>query len=85
MIKKHYEVYELDVNGDGTDVWQAIWDKAETVIIYRGTKTEDAINVTRMQNIHIARGKKRFTVTEFLKLVDDFITETVELEKKYRS
>jgi hypothetical protein len=85
MIKKHYEVYELDVNGNGTDVWQATWDKAETVIIYRGTKTEDSTNVTRMQNIHITRGKKRFTVSEFLKLVDDFITETVELENKYRS
>lgn len=84
MKKKHYEVYEFDASGDGLDVWQAIWDKSETVTIYRGTKSDEQICVTRMQTIHIVRGKKRFTVNEFLQLVDDFISETVELEKKYK-
>jgi hypothetical protein len=84
MNKKHYEVYELDTYGDGTDVWQALWDKNENIIIYRGTKSDDAITVTRMQNIHVARGKKRFTVNEFLKLVDEFISETAEFEKKFK-
>ena len=84
MNKKHYEVYELDTNGDGTDIWQAIWDKGETISIYRGTKSGEEICVTRMQTIHIATGKKKFTVNEFLQLVDEFISETVDFEKKYK-
>lgn len=84
MNKKHYEVYELDVNGDGTDVWQALWDKSETVTVYRGTKSAEEICVSRMQTIHVVRGKKKFTVNEFLQLVDEFISENVELEKKYK-
>ena len=83
MKKNHYEVYELDANGDGTDVWQAIWDKGENITIYRGTKSNEEICVTRMQNIHVARGKKRFTVNEFLQLVDDYVSETVQFTKKY--
>lgn len=84
MTKKHYEVYELDTNGDGADVWQAIWDKGENITIYRGTKSDEEICVSRMQNIHIARGKRRFTINEFLQLVDDFISESAEFEKKYK-
>ena len=82
MTKTHYEVYELDLKDDGLDVWQAIWDKHETITIYRGTKSDDQISVTRMQTISVSRGKKRFTVNEFLQLVDEFISETVSFEKK---
>ncbi len=82
MTKKHYEVYELDIKDDGLDVWQAIWDKKETITIYRGTKSDDQICVTRMQTISISRGKKKFTVDEFLKLVDEFISETVSFQSK---
>jgi hypothetical protein len=84
MTKKHYEVYELDTNGDGSDVWQAIWDKNELISIYRGTKSDEEICVTRMQTINVAKGKKRFTVNEFLQLVDEFISETASFEKKYK-
>lgn len=83
MTKQHYEVYELDVTGDGTDVWQAKWDKHDTITIYRGTKSDEQICVTRMQSIHVTRGKKRFTVNEFLALVDDFISEFADFQKKY--
>jgi hypothetical protein len=82
MTKTHYEVYELDLKDDGLDVWQAIWDKKETITIYRGTKSDDQICVTRMQTINVTRGKKKFTVDEFLKLVDEFILEIVSLQKK---
>jgi len=84
MTKKHYEVYELDTNGDGSDVWQAIWDKSELISIYRGTKSDEEIRVTRMQTIHVSKGKKRFTINEFLQLVDEFVSETVSFEKKYK-
>lgn len=80
MTKKHYEVYELDIKDDGYDVWQATWDKKETITIYRGTKSNDQICVTRMQTISVSRGKKRFTVNEFLQLVDEFIAETISFE-----
>ena len=82
MTKTHYEVYELDIKDDGHDVWQAIWDKKETITIYRGTKSNEQICVTRMQTISVSRGKKRFAVNEFLQLVDEFIAETVIFEKK---
>jgi hypothetical protein len=82
MTKTHYEVYELDLKDDGLDVWQATWDKKETITIYRGTKSNDQTCVTRMQTISVSRGKKRFTVNEFLQLVDEFIAETISFEKK---
>jgi hypothetical protein len=84
MDKKHYEVYEVDVNSDGLEVWQATWDKGREIIIYKGTKSDGIVNVTRMQSIDIVKGKHQLTVREFLALVDEFISETVSFEKKYK-
>lgn len=83
MIKKHYEIYELDINEDGTDVWQAHWDKGSEITIFRGTKSIDGLSITKMQNIHLEKNKRKFTVETFINLVDEFMRENISLNKMY--
>jgi len=84
MIKKHYEIYELDINGDGTDVWQAYWDKGSEITIFRGTKSEGDVSIQKMQNIHLEKNKRKFTVETFITVVDEFMRENINLDKQYQ-